>query len=370
MSRTNHRHSSPVAAADAVTGYAPNPFDGRIDPPHSFWQSPTVQNVLPFITSLTVHAAIICIGLLTYKAITLVAAPHMVDQDFVPYSTVIVDTKPADGVLNVGTHYDPLSQAAQDQTLDASVTKAFAEHPGLNRIAAEAGGGMGNEVDSVIGVGIGRHIGKSNTPGHHSGWGIGDADGAGGALAKFVLSRGGADGLFGTGTKLFPPSARRVIYVCDASGSMIPKLEPLKVELGKAIMGLKAIQQFNVIFFRAESVPQSFARDLVFASPEGKANLIKFLADVTAAGETNPLPGIEQAFRQKPQMIILLTDGDFPDNDAVLSRVRQLNKEHKVRINTIAFVGQADTDVKFKELLETIAKENGGSYKLITPEGL
>ena len=80
--------------------------------------------------------------------------------------------------------------------------------------------------------------------------------------------------------------------------------------------------------------------------------------------ETNPIPALELAFKQQPDLIYLLTDGDFPDNEAVLSRIHTLNKSGHVKINTIAFVNDRDTDKAFIDLLKQIAKESGGVYNL------
>jgi hypothetical protein len=41
-----------------------------------------------------------------------------------------------------------------------------------------------------------------------------------------------------------------------------------------------------------------------------------------------------------------------------------------VKVNTIAFVSEADTDTAFMKLLEQIAKENGGVYKHVKESDL
>ncbi|HXE56255.1 MAG TPA: hypothetical protein VN541_24725, partial [Tepidisphaeraceae bacterium] len=87
-------------------------------------------------------------------------------------------------------------------------------------------------------------------------------------------------------------------------------------------------------------------------------------------GSTNPLPGLELAFHQHPDLIYLLTDGDFPDNKAVLDRIHQLDKDHRVKINTIAFVGDNDNDTDFMKLLKQIAQETGGVYRYVKESDL
>src|SRR6185312_10164471 len=128
------------------------------------------------------------------------------------------------------------------------------------------------------------------------------------------------------------------------------------------IEGLKPTQSFSIHFFR-DTRALSLSPQLWVATPENKLHALDFLETVAPRGTTDPLPALELAFKQKPQLIFLLTDGDFPDDDAVLNRIRQLNRNHGVKIDTIAFVGRADTDTAFIALLKQIAAENGGVFR-------
>jgi uncharacterized protein with von Willebrand factor type A (vWA) domain len=155
--------------------------------------------------------------------------------------------------------------------------------------------------------------------------------------------------------------------VCDASGSMMNKMVPLKNELKRTIDQLRPIQAFSVIFF-ADEKPQALSQQLLMASPDNKRKAYDFLQNVSTAGQTNPIPALELAFKQRPQLIFLLTDGDFPDNNAVLTKIRELEKTTPVKINTIAFVSNTDNDKEFIKVLDTIAKENGGRFKQVSQD--
>lgn len=164
-------------------------------------------------------------------------------------------------------------------------------------------------------------------------------------------------------------NARRIVFVCDASGSMIAKFPLLKGELDKAITGLHPVQSFSIIFFQdtdCDAFPKE--KKLVAASPRNMSKAKEFIQGVTTTGTTDPIPGIERAFKLQPQTIYLLTDGDFPDNAAVLKKCRELNPNKKVKVNTIAFTGESDKDTDFIDLLKTIAKESGGTYRHVTVE--
>jgi len=87
-----------------------------------------------------------------------------------------------------------------------------------------------------------------------------------------------------------------------------------------------------------------------------------------ARGSTDPIPGLELAFKQQPDLIYLLTDGDFPDNAAVLKFIREHNVgAHKAKINTIAFM---DHGAAYEKVLQDIARENDGVFRYVSNEEL
>lgn len=333
--------------------------------PMTFWQLPWVQNVLPFATSVVVHLGILIIGVAFFYGVNYVSKkmPHQ-EEVIVPDASMI-DNGPPGGVPFQGLGNDPQHQAFQDKDPSAGTPQGWAEKKGPAIDMKAAGGGDGDSNDSTIGISaIGGGFGHGKG-GHGSGngnfSGSGDGDGSG-PLAMFGTPGGGGIGphgpVFGHGG-----NAKKIAFVCDASGSMLNKFSTLRRELSNTIQGLRPIQSFNIIFFQEQSFSALDNNSLIMATPEDKLKATNFLEDkVTPRGETNPIPGIEKAFAQKPELIYLLTDGDFPDNNAVLKRIQELNKDHKVKINTIAFVSEADNDTEFMKLLKKIADTNGGVY--------
>src|SRR5688572_20166921 len=71
----------------------------ELHPQPSFWQEPWVQNALPVVTSLLVHAALILIGLLTFKAYQ---AAVTVSQDQVIIPDAAIMAGDVGGVPNPG----------------------------------------------------------------------------------------------------------------------------------------------------------------------------------------------------------------------------------------------------------------------------
>ena len=362
----------PPPAAQGDLG-APPPPPPEFYQPVGFWQKQWVQDVLPFVTSLTLHAAIIVV------VVAIVVGGGQVMQKIKPLEqqltsadSAIVEEGPAGGVQNVGIGGDPTRPPAQDEYAEGG--EGWAPKPGdKDAVAALMGGGDADSSDAVIGLsavggGFGRGTGIGSGQGEGRGSGTGDGRGP---LAPFGTPGGGGIGNRGNlmGVKA---GAQTIVYVCDASGSMINTFSSLKEQLTRSIQGLKSVQGFNVVFFQDEKC-SSLADGLLFATPENKKRAFKWLDEQTTTGTTNPIPAIEQAFRQKPQLIYLLTDADFPDNAAVERTISRLNATKQTKINTIAFIsGDAGDELSqgFKDLMKKIAQDNGGQFKVVKESDL
>jgi hypothetical protein len=337
---------------------------------HRGWmQQPWVQDILPFVSSLALHIMIVVMGWLLYEGVKQATAPALEEQIIIPEAAMANEM--AGGVENPGIGGDPTRAAAQDKYEDNTDPQGWANEPGNSPVAEAAGGGEGDTDNSLIGVG-------ASAFGRGSGFGAGSGDGSGagggsgrGPLAPFGAPGGGMPGprgkVFGNGG-----NARTIAFCCDSSGSMIDKFSSLKGELQKAVEGLRPVQQFSIVFFADEKAHAFEKGNLVNATPENKRKAAKWLDDLTTSGTSNPIPGLEIAFRSKPDLMYILTDGDFPNNNDVLSKVTALNGGRKTRINTIAFVTTIDdeTSDSFVKFLETLANQNGGKYKKVSQDQL
>ncbi|MGB7161492.1 MAG: hypothetical protein WBD40_25760, partial [Tepidisphaeraceae bacterium] len=197
-----------------------------------------------------------------------------------------------------------------------------------------------------------------------------------GQIAPFGVPGGGG----GIGPKAnfvgISGNARRVVYVCDATGTMLGlKFKLLQKQLYKAMDILKPIQGFNVIFFKGGDSDAEwsnpFAEELVVANPQNKQKVRGFIETFQVVGKgTNPLPALRLAFAQKPQLVYFLTDGEFNNvvgYDQVLAEVRKLNADKSVKVNTIAFMSE---DEKAEQALQTMARENGGRFVKVSDRDL
>jgi hypothetical protein len=216
---------------------------------------------------------------------------------------------------------------------------------------------------AATGSGVGAGFGQ--------GYGSGVGDGTG-ALAPFGVPGGGG----GLGPKSnfigLGGNAKRIAYVCDASGSMLNMFDSLKVELRKSIENLRPIQSFNVVFFQDQGFKAADANTLIMGNPENKRKAYDFLDKMFVRGETDPIPALETVAKMQPELIYLLTDGDFsgPGNQAVVEYCAKQFGATKTKINTIAFVNENDKDTDFMALLQKIAKDTGGVYRFVRENDL
>lgn len=192
--------------------------------------------------------------------------------------------------------------------------------------------------------------------------GIG-AGGGGGPLAAFGLHTGGSgagprSGFFGQGG-----NAYKICYVIDRSGSMLETFDYVREELKRSISNLSPEQSFHVIFFTTGKPQENPPRTLVPATPANKKQAFDYLDTVVPAGRTDPAEALKRAFEVRPELIYFMTDGEFDKN--VVNKIREWNKDKKVKINAYAFLYETGGP-----LLRQIASENGGRYKFVSESDL
>ena len=337
----------------------------------SFAQKPMVQNVLPFVTSLAIHVGIVLLAFVTWKGGAVLK--RVIEEQIIVPDAAIIEGADVGGIPNPGLGGDPTRAAAQD--LDANVTQSdsWSEKPSQSLQANLMGGGQTEQSsDTIIGVGAAGAVSSVQAPGQGGG---GASDGSG-QIAPFGVPGGGG----GIGPKAnfvgISGNARRVVYVCDATGTMLGlKFKLLQKQLYKAIDILKPIQGFNVVFFKGgdsvEEWSNPFADELVVANPQNKQKVRTFIEQFQVVGKgTNPLPALQAAFAQKPQLVYFLTDGEFNNvvgYEQVLAEVRRLNADKTVKVNTIAFMSE---DEKAEAALQTMARENGGRFVKVSDRDL
>ena len=342
----------PVPAASRSAAPSPDPAAPAKYP----WLR---EQIIPWATSLTVHAIIIVVALLAVATVaTVTSQSREIEQVRVPTATLATDG--IGGVPNVGNMNDVTSQnASLNPVADSTNPLPQGEGSSVNDLL-ETAGGSANPANSVTGItGMGA---------------ISDAIGGGGGEGASLFGEpGGGGGFMGIdiGTPGSGGNNRRIIFVCDSSGSMEGEAKFLLLqELRKAIEPLVVEQSFNIIFFSGERFPSAFPDGLKPATRKFKGEAGTFLDNLTVGGSTNPIPALEAAFRMKPDLVFFLTDGRFDTlagYDAVIGTVERLNGDNEAIVNTIQFINR---DEEAERVLKKIAFDSGGVYRFVGKDDL
>ncbi len=184
-------------------------------------------------------------------------------------------------------------------------------------------------------------------------------------------------------------NARNIVFVVDASGSLLDTFPFVILELKKTVRNLSEKQTFTIIFFQGDGdkpvevpVPRSGMKP---ATADVKQRVIDWIepanGNIQPRGGTNPLPGLQLALRYRPQLMYLLSDNITGggtgatiyeiEQQRLLDEVKRANSAN-TKINTIQFLYE-DPLSKVpgkKGTLEQIAEMTGGIFKFVTASDL
>jgi hypothetical protein len=301
----------------------------------------TVKRVLPWVVSVVLHAGLIVLGLLLTWTVVLLRAdeePVLVVADF-------------DAMT-----YDPLTMLDLEQAETVETpTQDRLEHESFE--LTELDDAIELELDPVT------FISDAASPS---------------PLADYAPETSRATAEF---VGLSTTNARRIVYVIDASGSMIPYLRRIVQELSRSLDGLSPDQAFGIVFFQGSdviSVPP--ADELAAATEAAKVRALEWIdRNVIAHGGTSPPPAIARALALDPDVIFLLSQdirgyGEFEvDQQELLEMLDRLNPvdertgRRRTLINCIQFAYQDEL-----QTMRRIAEQHGGprGYKFLDREEL
>ena len=166
------------------------------------------------------------------------------------------------------------------------------------------------------------------------------------------------------------------VYLVDSSGSMRDGFQSARTELLASIDQLKPDQRFYVVFFDEEpnymriSDPSADESASVMATPENKQRLRKWAMSVEMNKGKAPYDILPFALTLRPDVIFLLSDGEFPVK--IEEILREQNRQENLFgesglisiVHTIRYHGiEGETGRKAEETMIKIAKENGGQYR-------
>ena len=176
--------------------------------------------------------------------------------------------------------------------------------------------------------------------------------------------------------------AESIVYVVDASGSMVSTFPLLRRELEHSIQKLAPTQRFQVVFFQgnaetgeavAVASPHPAEPDrtretrLIRATRSNVRGVTEWIGTIRPQGRSNPIPALEIALALKPEVIFLLSNtitgvGEWEaDAPSILKRLDALNPADRrngnrpVAIKTIEFLQEDPSG-----LLQAIGRLHGG----------
>jgi hypothetical protein len=205
---------------------------------------------------------------------------------------------------------------------------------------------------------------------------IGAAGGGGGGGG--ASSFGGASGsagdfkakFFGTGG-----NAERLVYMVDASGSLIDVMPFVIRELKRSVGDLSEKQELTVIFFQGDDYIEVPPPGLKKASSDYKTRVMDWVerdaGNIVPMGLSKPVTALKQALKYRPELMFLLSDnitgqGRYEvDQNQLLKDIRKAN-EGGTKINTIQFVYDDPlTKYGLPRTLERISETTGGEFNFI-----
>lgn len=190
------------------------------------------------------------------------------------------------------------------------------------------------------------------------------AGGAGESDTRFA-SRKGRVSQSGTGHRVVffggEVVANSLVYVLDKSGSMRgERLTLAKQELLKSVEALNFKVRFNIMFFAGGEFEQ-MSEWMIPACISNKRTARAFVGGIAASGRTNPVPALRAAYRLRPDVIFLLSDGQVPEGTYGYVRVRSKARASKPpRVYTIGFKERTGENI-----LMRIAHVSKGKYRFV-----
>jgi hypothetical protein len=166
----------------------------------------------------------------------------------------------------------------------------------------------------------------------------------------------------------------RICFLVDSSKSMNEgRFEAARSEVLRTVDQLSAEKRFFVIFFDVNPAAMCLnsatpERYLAMATPENKRALRTWAMTIELERGAAPDKVLQHAFDLGPEVIFLLTDGEFPEKTEKL--ILELNRRESLFdgeskrciLHTIAFHGKEGID-----RMTRIAKQNGGTFKYQMP---
>jgi hypothetical protein len=168
--------------------------------------------------------------------------------------------------------------------------------------------------------------------------------------------------VFGSGQM----TGRSFVFLIDRSKSMgssgLGVLAAARTELATAIVQLKPYHSFQIVGYHDRIVTLS-TRQMLDATEANKKMVPGFIARLAAFGSTDHLRGLSAALAFEPDVLVLMTDGGYPElNDGQIRMLSRLSRRDTT-IHCIQF-GSGPLQIR-TNFMTKLAKENQGNFRYV-----
>lgn len=155
-------------------------------------------------------------------------------------------------------------------------------------------------------------------------------------------------------------AARNVVYLVDATGTMINKIGTMKGAVADSIAALPKTSMFNIVTSSDGGRSQTFRKASVAPATDVNLSARAFLDQVTPTGTDGGYVGaLDAVVRLRPDAVWFYTDGEFNDPKPVLAGIRDAVRRGNFRLHVVL----AETyDKQSWNGLKAIAEESGGTF--------
>ena len=171
------------------------------------------------------------------------------------------------------------------------------------------------------------------------------------------------------------PGAKRVVYVVDASGSLVDGFPFILDELRRCITSLRPEQAYAVVFFRGSEVVEAQPMGMVRAETHALARTVRWLdparQPLVPRGTARPDAALRRAMAYRPDAVVLISDDLTGRVDPEAERRRLLHlielvNRDGVPIHTAQLRGRDPLATPERlGTLELIAFATGGTHRYI-----
>ena len=168
--------------------------------------------------------------------------------------------------------------------------------------------------------------------------------------------------VFGSGQM----TGRSFVFLIDRSKSMgssgLGVLAAARTELAQAISQLEPHHSFQVVGYH-DRITTLSTRHMLDATDANKKMVPGFIARLAAFGSTDHLRGLSASLAFEPDVLVLMTDGGYPElNDGQIRMLSGLSRRNTT-IHCIQF-GSGPLQIR-TNFMTKLAKENQGNFRYV-----